>query len=352
MADARRDANKRLYHRFPVKGPQPVAPAVTRVAEERRPPPPSHSAPRACNNCKHAHLACDHSRPCKRCVGLNKADSCGDLERKKRGRPRLIRPLDVNGEAVGSAASGPVLIAPAMPGSMQSSSSPPGSPDTTTSVRPSPATAADDVLSRASPVESSVYSDLLSLSSSVSAYSIPAAPAVAALSTNNMVAFAPSMRYGGSPAPLGAESASAPGPAAEPVAPSAWLSCNAYGQIVNMSPNVHELLGERFQHADIASLVHERDRSNFEAMWRAAAAGSPHKGAVHFRTSQGKVALFDVEVSYVAGEGVNIRFAKFTHQGLNHYPTCIEHALPTILSPTAVQSPRLSWKMSAPTTWI
>lgn len=29
------------------------------------------------------------SRPCKRCVGLGKADSCIDIKHKKRGRPRL-----------------------------------------------------------------------------------------------------------------------------------------------------------------------------------------------------------------------------------------------------------------------
>ncbi|KAI9314510.1 hypothetical protein BX666DRAFT_1967440 [Dichotomocladium elegans] len=40
-------------------------------------------------NCKKAHLACDVSRPCKRCIGLGKADTCYDIKHKKRGRPRI-----------------------------------------------------------------------------------------------------------------------------------------------------------------------------------------------------------------------------------------------------------------------
>ncbi|KAI8137493.1 hypothetical protein BJV82DRAFT_635125 [Fennellomyces sp. T-0311] len=45
--------------------------------------------PSACVNCKKAHLACDVSRPCKRCVSLGKTDTCQDIKHKKRGRPRL-----------------------------------------------------------------------------------------------------------------------------------------------------------------------------------------------------------------------------------------------------------------------
>ncbi|KAL0092341.1 Zn(2)-C6 fungal-specific transcription factor [Phycomyces blakesleeanus] len=45
--------------------------------------------PSACINCKKAHLACDVSRPCKRCVSLNKTDTCQDIKHKKRGRPKL-----------------------------------------------------------------------------------------------------------------------------------------------------------------------------------------------------------------------------------------------------------------------
>ncbi|KAI9492850.1 hypothetical protein BDB00DRAFT_788493 [Zychaea mexicana] len=45
--------------------------------------------PTACVNCKKAHLACDLSRPCKRCVSMGKTDSCYDIQHKKRGRPKL-----------------------------------------------------------------------------------------------------------------------------------------------------------------------------------------------------------------------------------------------------------------------
>ncbi|KAI9244234.1 hypothetical protein BY458DRAFT_561047 [Sporodiniella umbellata] len=44
--------------------------------------------PSACINCKTAHLGCDVSRPCERCVKLNKADTCQDVLHKKRGRPK------------------------------------------------------------------------------------------------------------------------------------------------------------------------------------------------------------------------------------------------------------------------
>ncbi|CZT24106.1 uncharacterized protein RCC_09823 [Ramularia collo-cygni] len=43
----------------------------------------------ACINCKRAHLSCDVSRPCARCVASGKQDSCVDVQHKKRGRPRL-----------------------------------------------------------------------------------------------------------------------------------------------------------------------------------------------------------------------------------------------------------------------
>ncbi|ORZ10112.1 hypothetical protein BCR42DRAFT_454633 [Absidia repens] len=43
----------------------------------------------ACVNCKNAHLACDVSRPCKRCILLDKAATCVDIKHKKRGRPKL-----------------------------------------------------------------------------------------------------------------------------------------------------------------------------------------------------------------------------------------------------------------------
>jgi hypothetical protein len=43
---------------------------------------------RACSNCKMAHTACDSNRPCARCSALGKEDTCVDVERKKRGRPK------------------------------------------------------------------------------------------------------------------------------------------------------------------------------------------------------------------------------------------------------------------------
>lgn len=47
--------------------------------------------PSACINCKKAHLACDMSRPCRRCVSLNKHDTCIDIKHKKRGRPKIVK---------------------------------------------------------------------------------------------------------------------------------------------------------------------------------------------------------------------------------------------------------------------
>ncbi|ORX94092.1 hypothetical protein K493DRAFT_315661 [Basidiobolus meristosporus CBS 931.73] len=45
--------------------------------------------PSACANCKKAHLACDVSRPCKRCIAMGKTDTCIDIQHKKRGRPKI-----------------------------------------------------------------------------------------------------------------------------------------------------------------------------------------------------------------------------------------------------------------------
>ncbi|KAI0462067.1 Transcriptional regulator of nonfermentable carbon utilization [Komagataella kurtzmanii] len=38
----------------------------------------------ACNYCHQAHMTCDDSRPCKRCIQRNLADSCRDAPRKKK----------------------------------------------------------------------------------------------------------------------------------------------------------------------------------------------------------------------------------------------------------------------------
>jgi hypothetical protein len=37
-----------------------------------------------------AHTACDSNRPCARCSALGKEDTCVDVERKKRGRPKNL----------------------------------------------------------------------------------------------------------------------------------------------------------------------------------------------------------------------------------------------------------------------
>ncbi|RVX67655.1 hypothetical protein B0A52_08184 [Exophiala mesophila] len=59
----------------------PISPRATRK-------PKAHVAS-ACVNCKRKHLRCDNNRPCNRCINNNKADSCRDVEHKKRGRPPL-----------------------------------------------------------------------------------------------------------------------------------------------------------------------------------------------------------------------------------------------------------------------
>jgi len=45
---------------------------------------------RACSNCHVAHAACGPGRPCERCRELGLADSCEDLEKKKRAQKRRI----------------------------------------------------------------------------------------------------------------------------------------------------------------------------------------------------------------------------------------------------------------------
>lgn len=54
----------------------------------KEPNKPKKPVFKACVNCKKAHLACDTSRPCKRCVHLGKTATCVDVEHKKRGRPK------------------------------------------------------------------------------------------------------------------------------------------------------------------------------------------------------------------------------------------------------------------------
>ncbi|KAJ3081962.1 hypothetical protein HK100_009788, partial [Physocladia obscura] len=59
-----------------------------KIKAERQPAQrPKSYAQKACSHCKNSHVACDAGRPCKRCIRLNRAESCADADRKKRGRP-------------------------------------------------------------------------------------------------------------------------------------------------------------------------------------------------------------------------------------------------------------------------
>ncbi|KAJ1968904.1 hypothetical protein H4R35_006295 [Dimargaris xerosporica] len=68
--------------------PAPPSSGAKKGASSTGKPTKSH-VPSACINCKKAHLACDISRPCKRCVTMGKTASCADVKHKKRGRPKL-----------------------------------------------------------------------------------------------------------------------------------------------------------------------------------------------------------------------------------------------------------------------
>ncbi|KAI9791540.1 MAG: hypothetical protein M1835_000279 [Candelina submexicana] len=56
--------------------------------------------PAACVNCQKAHLRCSIQRPCPRCTSMGKADSCVDVQHKKRGRPRLRDGRGLRSDAV------------------------------------------------------------------------------------------------------------------------------------------------------------------------------------------------------------------------------------------------------------
>ncbi|KAJ3264977.1 hypothetical protein HDU77_007066 [Chytriomyces hyalinus] len=64
--------------------PQGPSQTNSKAANRKR---PAVYAEKACSHCKNSHVACDAGRPCKRCIRLNRASSCTDAERKKRGRP-------------------------------------------------------------------------------------------------------------------------------------------------------------------------------------------------------------------------------------------------------------------------
>eukprot|EP00164_Ancoracysta_twista_P003922 GFYU01005259.1.p1 GENE.GFYU01005259.1~~GFYU01005259.1.p1 ORF type:complete len:370 (-),score=83.13 GFYU01005259.1:124-1233(-) len=64
----------------------PIAPSAINVVKRRC------FVKNACVNCRKAKSACDHQRPCARCVRLQLEDSCFDVQHRKCGRPRKDRP--------------------------------------------------------------------------------------------------------------------------------------------------------------------------------------------------------------------------------------------------------------------
>lgn len=77
---------------------------------KKKPSKTTH-VPTACINCKKAHLACDLSRPCKRCTALDKCDTCIDIKHKKRGRPKLTaakKMQSINDKLINNGAPTPV----------------------------------------------------------------------------------------------------------------------------------------------------------------------------------------------------------------------------------------------------
>ncbi|KAI8141528.1 ribose 5-phosphate isomerase A-domain-containing protein, partial [Fennellomyces sp. T-0311] len=78
-------------------------------------------------NCQKAHLACDVSRPCKRCVQSGREDTCFDVQHKKRGRPRRRdrQPLSLGTQDVPALASEGIL-APELVRSSFTMTRPPG----------------------------------------------------------------------------------------------------------------------------------------------------------------------------------------------------------------------------------
>ncbi|KAG0270564.1 hypothetical protein DFQ27_004276 [Actinomortierella ambigua] len=82
----------------------------TPTAPPARSKPNKVHVPSACINCKKAHLACDISRPCKRCVSVGKDETCRDVEHKKRGRPKLIdKQVEIDTSAWGAQGKEPIL---------------------------------------------------------------------------------------------------------------------------------------------------------------------------------------------------------------------------------------------------
>ncbi|KAI9723926.1 MAG: hypothetical protein M1812_000644 [Candelaria pacifica] len=79
--------------------------------------------PAACVNCQKAHLRCSIQRPCPRCTSMGKADTCVDVQHKKRGRPRLRDGRGLRSDAAEAVPSRPESFE-RIPSFPQSSSSP------------------------------------------------------------------------------------------------------------------------------------------------------------------------------------------------------------------------------------
>ncbi|KAJ1969132.1 hypothetical protein IWQ62_000819 [Dispira parvispora] len=97
--------------------PATTAPAKSSaLAKSQGPPnrPIKTHVPSACANCKKAHLACDISRPCKRCVAMGKTATCVDVQHKKRGRPKLkhAKPPSDNSSVSGMVMASTIIIPP------------------------------------------------------------------------------------------------------------------------------------------------------------------------------------------------------------------------------------------------
>ena len=57
----------------------------------------------ACAPCKKAHLACDDSRPCKRCSNMGKEDQCEDVPVSMTSRQSYCFPADLSAQEEGTA---------------------------------------------------------------------------------------------------------------------------------------------------------------------------------------------------------------------------------------------------------
>ncbi|KAF8243949.1 hypothetical protein K440DRAFT_30226 [Wilcoxina mikolae CBS 423.85] len=109
--------------------PPPVISPIGRppfISQTSFPPPmpprrPKSHVASACVNCKKAHLACDTRRPCPRCIGLGKQDTCVDVQHKKRGRPRLRDDNRTHSFEIGQMQRPGILSSPSSPSAVPTS---------------------------------------------------------------------------------------------------------------------------------------------------------------------------------------------------------------------------------------